>query len=354
MTNEDSMEKVLTIVVPTYNMEKYLRKCLDSLIVPNMDKVEVLVINDGSKDSSSAIAHEYQNKYPQTFRVIDKENGNYGSCINRGIKEATGKYIKILDADDWFDSNNFSSFISRLASVDADIVLTNFKIVNRRRNGDSISETDYRNIYPNMPVNRQFDFVKFLNSDKTYYAHMHAFTYRLQLLRDMGYHQTEGISYTDQEWVFIPVSHVKTCQYIPISVYCYLIGREGQTMQNMDRHILQLMAVTKSLIRYYEDNKGTNLNKYYTSQIVVQLKYIFNEGLLNEAFPMEILRSYEGYLSHHSYFYDAINTIKCARIPYVKIWIDGNRRRLPLTIRNYIKARVFLSNVKEKLKMSKN
>lgn len=82
------MEKILTIVIPTYNMQDYLRRCLDSLIVPEeqMKHLEVLVVNDGSKDNSSAIAHEYQDKYPDTFRVIDKENGNYGSCVNRGLR----------------------------------------------------------------------------------------------------------------------------------------------------------------------------------------------------------------------------------------------------------------------------
>lgn len=108
------MEKILTIVIPTYNMQDYLRRCLDSLIVPEeqMQLLEVLVVNDGSKDNSSAIAHEYQDKYPGTFRVIDKENGNYGSCVNRGLKEATGKYIKILDADDWFDTKALTSFVT--------------------------------------------------------------------------------------------------------------------------------------------------------------------------------------------------------------------------------------------------
>lgn len=82
-----------------------------------MQRLEVLVVNDGSKDNSSAIAHEYQDKYPDTFRVIDKENGNYGSCVNRGLKEATGKYIKILDADDWFDNEQFSLFVEKLKNM---------------------------------------------------------------------------------------------------------------------------------------------------------------------------------------------------------------------------------------------
>ena len=89
------MDKVLTVVIPTYNMERYLRYCLDSLCVSRGgEALEVLVVNDGSKDTSSAIAHEYEQKHPGIFRVIDKENGNYGSCVNRGLAEAKGKYIK--------------------------------------------------------------------------------------------------------------------------------------------------------------------------------------------------------------------------------------------------------------------
>lgn len=90
-----------------------------------MQRLEVLVVNDGSKDNSSAIAHEYQDKYPDTFRVIDKENGNYGSCVNRGLKEATGKYIKILDADDWFDNEQFSLFVEKLKKYDCDLIFLN-------------------------------------------------------------------------------------------------------------------------------------------------------------------------------------------------------------------------------------
>lgn len=117
------MNKILTIIIPTYNMEKYLRRCLDSLIIDEegMKQLEVLVINDGSKDSSSQIAHEYQDKYPDTYRVIDKENGNYGSCINRGLKEATGKYVKVLDADDWYNTKGLAKHILKLTSLSDDI-----------------------------------------------------------------------------------------------------------------------------------------------------------------------------------------------------------------------------------------
>ena len=87
------MNKVISILIPTYNMEKYLGRCLDSLLIEEIDIVEVIVINDGSKDRSSEIAHSYEERFPNSFVVIDKENGNYGSCINAGLSRASGKTL---------------------------------------------------------------------------------------------------------------------------------------------------------------------------------------------------------------------------------------------------------------------
>ena len=187
-------------------MEKYLRRCLDSLIIDEegMKQLEVLVINDGSKDSSSQIAHEYQDKYPDTFRVIDKENGNYGSCINRGLKEATGKYVKVLDADDWFDNKNFSKYVTFLNSVDCDMILTSFNRVDS--DGNLIKTTTWE-----VNDNKEFnvDILPLVNIE------MHAITYRTEILISMNYSQTEGISYTDTEWSIIPLQQVQNCITYP-------------------------------------------------------------------------------------------------------------------------------------------
>lgn len=118
------MNKILSIVIPTYNMEKLLEQCLSSLVVKeHLDFLEVLVINDGSKDKSSQIAHHFEDKYPQTFRVVDKDNGNYGSCVNRGLKEATGKYIKILDADDSFETSVLDCYLAYLSKINTLLIL---------------------------------------------------------------------------------------------------------------------------------------------------------------------------------------------------------------------------------------
>lgn len=101
--------KLLSIIIPTYNMEKYLDKCISSLTdidASLLELLDILIIDDGSKDSSLSIANDYQRRFSNSIRVFDKSNGNYGSCVNMGLSHATGKYVKILDADDYFDLNS--------------------------------------------------------------------------------------------------------------------------------------------------------------------------------------------------------------------------------------------------------
>ena len=253
------MEKLITIVIPTYNMEKYLDKCLTSLIVPDeyMEQMEVLVVNDGSKDNSSAIAHQYESKYPQTFRVIDKENGNYGSCVNRGLMEAKGKYIKVLDADDRFDSANFNSFLIQLESLDVDCIMSD--TYKEKPDG-----TIWQIIKYNLPTLQVFSLEKILKDVPSELMWMHSITYRTSVLRNISYHQTEGISYTDQEWIFLPMASCKTFLYYPNVVYYYLIGRDGQTVsrdvfkKNFDQEIISTIVMTKTI----KDNINIDTTAY--------------------------------------------------------------------------------------------
>ena len=209
--------KILTIIIPTYNMENYLRKCLDSLIVSDekMQMLEVLVINDGSKDSSSIIAHEYQEKYPQTYRVIDKENGNYGSCINRGLKEATGKYVKVLDADDYFDPSVLGQYLDFLFEQEVDMVISDFNVVDE--NGVCLSEFTF-----NLPINTPFSLQDIPDEMNTLLLH-HSITYNY-----------------------------------PHTLYLYLRGREGQTFDSkvIERTLEQRVKVIKEMLSFYKANIG--------------------------------------------------------------------------------------------------
>lgn len=233
-------------------MEKYLDKCLTSLILQDqelMKHLEVLVVIDGATDRSSEIAHAYEKKYPDTFRVVDKENGNYGSCVNRGLKEATGKYIKILDADDWFDTNTFQLFMNRLATIDADMVVTDYSTFNQDEL--LVKKTDI-----SLPKNQVIS-----PHDLTNNLDMHSITYKRCILVDNGYSQTEGISYTDSEWDIIPLLYVKTIYYLNLYVYCYGIGRDGQTVdlnvafKKYNDFILTSKSIIERLGRYPDQGK---------------------------------------------------------------------------------------------------
>ncbi|MGN0629843.1 MAG: glycosyltransferase family 2 protein, partial [Ruminococcus sp.] len=121
------MSKILSVSIASYNVEKFLSKALDSCLIGDyMDKLEVIIVNDGSKDRTDEVAGEYVNKYPETFKLINKQNGGYGSTVNAGIKAATGKYFRLLDGDDWFDSKQLIKFIDLLENSEEDMIVAHF------------------------------------------------------------------------------------------------------------------------------------------------------------------------------------------------------------------------------------
>lgn len=215
---------LLTLLIPTYNMERYLAECLDSLLVGDtlMELFEALVIIDGATDGSASVAQRYAKRYPQTFRVIVKENGNYGSCINRGIAEARGKYIRPLDADDRFDNPAFAAFLRWLGQTDADLIISDYATW-------SMTDGQRHDYRYTLPTSHPLSLIDLCFSTEPKLM-MHATTYRTSLLRQMAYHQTEGIFYTDQEWIFLPVTQAQRIAHFAQVLYLYRQGREGQTI----------------------------------------------------------------------------------------------------------------------------
>lgn len=327
-------------------MEKYLRRCLDSLIIDEegMKQLEVLVINDGSKDSSSQIAHEYQDKYPDTYRVIDKENGNYGSCINRGLKETTGKYVKVLDADDWFDTENFSNYLKSLTSIDADLILTDYNNVNDECVIKSTYSYEEKNIKPGLGSINEL-----MSIQPVFYGQMHGFTYLTKLLIDMHYIQTEGVSYTDQEWVSIPMTKVKSYHYCPLNVYQYLIGREGQTMDKkvMSKSIGQLMNIVLKISQFAELGEYSfKFHKYIISQISIQLDFIYRSCICLKTYSNRQLIEFDNALAAYPSIYILTNDFVYARYKYVKDWRANNCSRISFIGKCLVKMKEFRKTIK--------
>lgn len=292
------MNKLLSIIIPTYNMERYLSKCLESVtatIVP--DSVEIIVVNDGSKDNSLSIARSFQAKRSDIVEIIDKENGNYGSCINVGLAKAAGKYVKVLDADDWFNTEGLVTFLSLLKNVDADLILTDYTMV--YTNGRK------RSAHRNWSVYHEYD--ETLMADSSFLKmQMHAVTYRSALLRDSEYRQTEGISYTDQEWIFYPMRFVRKIKYFNIDLYQYLLGREGQTM---DVHVIRkcvshhILIVKRMLMEYTSWHEGGNGNKniYFDYRLLSLTRNIYKLELLSldNTFDHKLVKEFDDFIKEH-------------------------------------------------------
>ena len=123
--------KILTVIIPAYNVGEYLAQTLDSLVIPSInDKLEILIVDDGSVDDTRTIACKYCQKYPESMVYIYKQNGGHGSTINTGVKRATGKYLKILDGDDWVHKSALEALVHFLEDCSTDVVLTGYETWN--------------------------------------------------------------------------------------------------------------------------------------------------------------------------------------------------------------------------------
>ena len=248
-------------------MEAYIGKCLDSLLIPEFDQVEVLVVNDGSKDRSSEIAHSYADRYPDSIRVIDKPNGNYGSCINAALPQATGRYVKILDADDTFDTTAFSEFVRLLTEIEDDMVVTDYCIVDIQ--GNTIRKNTR---VKEIPYNQSLDVdVLFIKRNK-YFIPMHRIAYMKNVFSRFSYSQAEGISYSDSQWSVQPISYCRTVRLLSTNLYRYLLGREGQTSDPT--------VVARSISQYYK-NLRHQIDSFKTNNPQGKARDLYIKGLVN-------------------------------------------------------------------------
>lgn len=262
------MEKVLTILVPVYNTEKYIKRCLDSVLLKETNAdVEVLAVSDGSKDGAVDIIKEYQKQYPDTLRLIEKENGGHGSTINVGIKNAVGKYFKVLDSDDWVNSIDFIEFVNRLKKENADLVVTNYS---KEHVYSGVSE--YLK-YDKLEENKKYIFDDFsldeLHGD---YFVMATSTYKTSILKDANVNLMEKTFYVDMQYNVIPIIKVNTFVYYNLDIYRYFIGRADQSVntasfvKNKNDH----EKVLKFLIEFYEKEKAnlSDIKHNYLKMII--------------------------------------------------------------------------------------
>jgi glycosyltransferase involved in cell wall biosynthesis len=258
-------EKILTISVAAYNLGDMIRENLDSFVkAPKkvLDKIEILVTNDGSTDDTPKIVKEYAKKYPKSIILINQKNQGAGSTVNSGIKHATGKYFKMIDGDDWVETVNLESIINKLEKSDADIILTDMLTYNEAekritdRSGYNIKEND------------DLEFVDVCNAID---IQMHNTMFKTEILKKNKIKLDNGF-YTDIEYVLLPLPFVKKIAYFAEPLYVYRIAREGQSMSkaSMRKNAKQHELVLKRLIDEYDKvkkNLSQEVDKYLIDAI---------------------------------------------------------------------------------------
>lgn len=243
--------KYLTIAVPCYNSENYLKRCLDSLTVGGED-VEIIIVDDGSTDRTGEIADSYEEKFPEMITVVHKENGGHGSGVNKGLELASGLYFKVVDSDDWLEENSYKNLLSHIKNwvrekEESEKSLPDLVICNYTYNHLETGQTktiSYKNVFP-VETKCGWEDIKYFRPSQ--YLVMHSLVYRTKVLRKSGVRLPEHTFYVDNIFAYYPLPYVDSLFYIDTDLYQYYLGREDQSVNEkvMISRIEQQIKVTK-------------------------------------------------------------------------------------------------------------
>lgn len=286
-------KKILTVSIAAYNVERYLGQALESC-VSAIDYLDIIVVNDGSRDGTLEVADKWARRYPDSIRVVDKPNGGYGSTINAAIPLARGKYFRYLDGDDWFDSEDLLEYVALLARSSADAVVT-----------------PYRRVYESGDKPEVMDCADYLRDgahgidelDPSRAIAAASIAYITELLADSSFRMTEECFYTDVEYAYLPMRFVKTLCISRIPVYQYRIGREGQSVsvEGVKRHHADIVRVCTRLVREIGGMEGAAapyLSGCLVKECCVAYRYLCISGPGGEV--KSELRDFDGLVGRES------------------------------------------------------
>lgn len=244
--------KLLTFAIPCYNSQDYMENCIKSLL-PGGDDVEILIVDDGSKDSTPEIADAYAKKYPGIVRAIHQENGGHGEAVNAGIQNATGLFFKVVDSDDWVDAEAYAKILDKLRDLAGGAKTLDMFVANYVYEKEGAKHKKVMH-YSFLPKDRMFTWSEVGHIHKGQYILMHSVIYRTQLLRDCGLELPKHTFYVDNIYVYTPLPSVKNMYYMDVDFYRYFIGREDQSVNEkvMIGRIDQQIRVNKIMVDEFD------------------------------------------------------------------------------------------------------
>ena len=311
VVEEKKMGKILSIAVPSYNVEKYLNKALDSYADSRLEEdLEVLVVNDGSTDRTVEIAEQYVKKFPKLFRLINKENGGHGSAVNAGINHATGKYFRIIDGDDWVNTENLLKLLEVMKKVDSDIV------VDEKREVHMVTgNTRFFPIPESVEELKEYSFKDVCMQEQiTPYIMMHTISVKTEVLKENNIQLLEHVFYVDYEYIVKATCASKNITFVKLEVYQYLVGNVNQSVssQNYVKRYNHHDKVVKEVMRFAREQQYTGvLQQYIDKKIKLVIHNHYNISLIfnkNRKEGHDQAKEFRKYLKdHYFHYYKATN-----------------------------------------------
>lgn len=225
----------VSVVVPVYNVEKYLRKCLTSLANQTLQEMEVIVVNDGTKDRSQDIIDEFVAAYPNKFRSFIKENGGLSDARNYGMPYCRGEYIGFVDSDDYVDADMYEAMYNEAKRIDADMVMC-----------------DYLKEYPNNKVCMHAR--KYNVPEEMFFGGLAAAwnkLYRRELVEKTGTLFPKGLIYEDTEFYCKLIPHITSCGYVD-KPFVHYVQREGSIANTSSRKVAMIFDIFDDIYHYYQ------------------------------------------------------------------------------------------------------
>lgn len=253
--------KVLTFVVPAYNSEAFLDKGIPTMLHPQLlDKLEIIIVNDGSKDSTPQVAQKYCDQYPQTVRLISQENKGHGGALNTGCAAAAGKYLKVIDSDDWVETENLPQLITLLENTDSDVVLCHY-----RTHDISNGEVKAWKCEP-VAFNVEHTMEQIVENWRSFYHLLtfHGILYRRDFYEKWQIGLSEHVFYEDYEYATFPCCHAKSVLPVDLFLYDYRIGDASQSVSDASK-LKRIGHMETVLERMIKESNLTRDGRDYTA-----------------------------------------------------------------------------------------
>ena len=240
------MPKV-SVIVPIYNVEKYLEKCINSLLSQTLEDIQIILVNDGSKDNSGNIAREYEKNNKNRIIYVEKENGGLSDARNYGLKYATGDFIAFLDSDDYIEKNAYEEMYNKAIEENADYVECDFiwEFPNKIR-------VDKQ--YPYKNKKEMLSFVRVVAWNKLI---------KRQLITDNNLEFPKGLRYEDVEFTYKLIPFINKFTYVD-KPFIHYVQREGSIANVQNERTAEIFTVLDNVIEFYKKN---NIYEKYRDEL---------------------------------------------------------------------------------------